>query len=437
MNILTNAYGLSSYSPDTFYIALYDEARGELRFDIFVEEGEWLPKFTRKLDEGGLTTSIVQSRKPLFIGDFEKESLPVTPGQVGKLEIQSWLGFPLLVRDKVVGVISVQSFRSHAFTERTKRILAAFANQAAIAIENARLFQEIEERQVYLERVLGAAPDAIVTLDDRFQVVEWNAGAERLFGYSREEAIGHHLDRLVTNPDVFEEAVEFTRIVMSGVEVPPVETVRYRKDGSPVDVLLAGSPILVGNEFTGVVVVYTNITERVQMEETLRSLALLDNLTDLFNRRGFFTLAEQQLKAAERARRRMVLLFADFDGLKQINDTFGHSEGDRTLIETADTLRETFRESDIIARIGGDEFVVLAAETGGADADVITTRLQENLAARNARGDRRYKLSLSVGTARYDPEHSCSINELLAQADRAMYERKQGDHQKEACTPGK
>ncbi len=414
-------------SLDTFYIALYDEARGELRFEICVEEGEWLPKFTRKLDEGGLTAWIVQSRKPLSIGNFEKESPPVTPGQVGKPGIRSWLGFPLIARDKVVGVASVQSFRPHAFTEEDERILSAFANQAAIAIENARLFEEIEERRLYLEGVLGAAPDAIVTLDAHQRIVEWNAGAEKLFGYSQEEVIGQNLDDLVTSPDVFEEAVEFTQRVLGRKEVPPTEAVRYRKDGSPVDVLLAGSPILVGDEFIGLVAVYTDITARVRMEETLRALALVDELTDLYNRRGFSILAEQQLKMAHRGKRRMMLLFADFDGLKQINDTLGHQEGDRALIETAEALKETFRESDIIARIGGDEFVVLAIETNRSPAEILARRLQENLEARNAREGRRYKLSLSVGLARYDPEHPCSIDELLAQADRAMYEKKRGN----------
>nr|MBC8264603.1 GGDEF domain-containing protein [Anaerolineales bacterium] len=308
--------------------------------------------------------------------------------------------------------------------------LEAFANQAAVAFENARLFQEIEERRVYLEGVLGAAPDAIVTLDAHHRIVEWNPGAERLFGYSQEEAIGQNIDDLVTNPDVFEEAVGFTQTAMGGGEIPPTESVRYRKDGSPVDVIVAGSPILVGDELIGTVAVYTDITARVRMEETLRALALIDDLTNLYNRRGFITLGQQQLKAANRAKRRMVLLFADFDGLKQINDALGHPEGDRALIETADVLRETFRESDIIARIAGDEFVVLAIETNGVPAEILITRLQQSLEVRNARKERRYKLSLSVGLARYDPERPCSIDELLARADRAMYEQKRGD------TPG-
>jgi len=237
--------------------------------------------------------------------------------------------------------------------------------------------------------------------------------------------IGQNIDDLVTSPDVLEEAVGFTRMAMSGKEVPPTETVRYRKDGSPVDVILAGSPILVGEEFIGAVAVYTDITVRKRMEEELRAMALLDDLTGLHNRRGFFTLAGQQLKTADRMKWRMLLLFADFNGLKWINDTFGHPAGDQALIEVAEVLRETFRESDIIARIAGDEFVVLALETDGDSAEIIVARLQGNLEARNARPGRRYKLSLSMGVARYAPESPCSTEELVARADRAMYEQKE------------
>jgi diguanylate cyclase (GGDEF)-like protein len=171
----------------------------------------------------------------------------------------------------------------------------------------------------------------------------------------------------------------------------------------------------------------TSEAERRRVEEVLRTLLLADDLTGLYNRRGFLTLSQQQLKTADRMKIRMALLFADFDDLKWVNDTLGHPEGDRALIEIANVLKETFRESDIIARLGGDEFVVLAIESDGAPAEILTTRLRENLETRNANRDRRYKLSLSVGVSRYDPERPCSIDELLARADRLMYEQKQNN----------
>ena len=133
--------------------------------------------------------------------------------------------------------------------------------------ERKQAEREIEERRQYLEVVLEAAPDAIITLDAQYQVVEWNSGAEKLFGYIRDEVIGRNLDPLVTNPDTVEEAVGFTQTVMNGEDLLPVEAVRYRKDGSPVDVILAGSPILVGSEPVGAVAVYTDITERKRVEE--------------------------------------------------------------------------------------------------------------------------------------------------------------------------
>ncbi|MGB5933135.1 MAG: GAF domain-containing protein, partial [Anaerolineae bacterium] len=133
--------------------------------------------------------------------------------------------------------------------------------------------REIEERRFYLEGLLTAAPDAIVTLDAHQRIVEWNPGAEKLFGYSQEEVIGRDIDDLITNSNTYEEAVGYTQMVMSGKDLPPVETVRYPKDGYPVDVLVAGSPILVGDELIGLVAVYTDITESKRVEKALERRA--------------------------------------------------------------------------------------------------------------------------------------------------------------------
>ena len=167
-----------------------------------------------------------------------------------------------------------------------------------------------------------------------------------------------------------------------------------------------------------------DITERKNREETLRSLSLIDELTGLHNRRQFFNLAEQQLKVAIRTKKKLLLLFIDLDGLKLINDLHGHNWGDLALIDIANILKETFRESDIIARIGGDEFVVLAVESADINYEILATRLQKNVDAHNAKGSRFYKLSISVGIAKLDPEHPISVDDLLTQADTLMYEEK-------------
>ena len=160
----------------------------------------------------------------------------------------------------------------------------------------------------------------------------------------------------------------------------------------------------------------------------LRAMSLVDELTGLHNRRGFFYLGQQHMKIANRTKKAMLLLFADLDDLKQINDRLGHQEGDQALIDTATVLRATFREADIVARIGGDEFAILALEADKDSAVFLKTRLQANVDARNARGDRRFTLAISVGIARYDADSPCSVDELLVRADASMYEQKLGKH---------
>ncbi len=157
-------------------------------------------------------------------------------------------------------------------------------------------------------------------------------------------------------------------------------------------------------------------------EEALIALSLTDELTGLYNRRRFFILTEQCLKGAIRTKKRPLLLFIDMDDLKWINDHYGHNEGDQALIDFANILNKTFRESDIIARIGGDEFVVLSESTD-ENGETMVTRLYENLRDYNTKRSQRM-LSISLGTAQFDPEYPISIDELLSKADALMYAQK-------------
>ncbi|MBC7251987.1 MAG: GAF domain-containing protein, partial [Anaerolineae bacterium] len=285
--VLEHAYRLASRLIDTtnFYVALYDAEHSEVSFPFYAE-GEQLRLHVGKRQlSNGLTEYVIRTRQPLLIEEGvsqRAEELGIEP--VGR-DSQSWLGVPLVIGERVIGVIAVQSYTTpRLYNAQHCELLMAIANQVAIAIENARLHEqaqrelaereraerELEERREYLETVLASAPDAIITLDAKHHVVEWNSGAEKLFGYTRDEAVGKHLDHLVTNPDTFEEASSLTRVVRSGKHLPPMEAVRYRKDGSPVHVILAGAPIILGGELMGTVAVYTDITDRKRAEEALR-----------------------------------------------------------------------------------------------------------------------------------------------------------------------
>jgi diguanylate cyclase (GGDEF)-like protein len=154
----------------------------------------------------------------------------------------------------------------------------------------------------------------------------------------------------------------------------------------------------------------------------------LDDLTGLCNRRGFFLLADHQLRMARRSKRSLLLLYVDLDGLKQINDTLGHREGDHALKRAAQVLCTTFRASDVIGRLGGDEFGVLTWEDSGQSAEAAVARLLRGVEKSNATSSCQHPLSLSVGVARFDPIRMSSLEELMVKADAVLYGKKRNRH---------
>jgi diguanylate cyclase (GGDEF)-like protein len=172
------------------------------------------------------------------------------------------------------------------------------------------------------------------------------------------------------------------------------------------------------------VVVGLLISQRKQIENELRTLSLTDELTGLNNRRGFFILAEQELRLSNRTKKGIFILYADIDNFKLINDTFGHVEGDKVLIEIANLIKKNYRDSDIIGRMGGDEFVAIPVATSTDKIDIITARFNKILETYNKTTKRNYTVSISTGLAFYNPESPCLLDELLIKADKLMYEEK-------------
>jgi two-component system cell cycle response regulator len=263
----------------------------------------------------------------------------------------------------------------------------------------------VQDHEEFYRLIVEHSADAVIVVDRGGMVRFLNPAAEHLFGRTSEQMVGTSFGF----PMTFGIPLELD-ILRPGQESRVAE-MRVAKIAQHNETLYMAN--------------LRDITELVRLREELRTMALIDDLTGLNNRRGFSTLGQQQVKLADRAQRGMFLLFSDLDNLKWINDTLGHHEGDQALIETANILRETFRQSDVIARVGGDEFAVLAVEAYEDSGDILTARLQERLRTHNAQKNRRYKLSISVGLDYYDPTCPCSIDELLDRADRSMYEQKQ------------
>jgi diguanylate cyclase (GGDEF)-like protein/PAS domain S-box-containing protein len=263
------------------------------------------------------------------------------------------------------------------------------------------------------------------TVGQKGRFTQANPAIARIFGYdSADEFMKVQPLDLYQDPD---DRKKFVETISRTGAVIGIELLLKRRDGKPFHASITARANC--NEMGSILWidgVVEDITERKRMEEEIRTIAVTDPLTGLYNRRGFITLSEQQLKIAERTGSRLLLLFADLDGMKWINDRLGHVRGDEALMGVADILKKVFREADIIARVGGDEFAVLALATSAEYPEKLKDRLQQQIDLYNNRSKRDYHLSLSIGIADSDPESNGSIDVLMARADERMYEDKRG-----------
>jgi len=267
--------------------------------------------------------------------------------------------------------------------------------------------------------------DGILMTDIKGHILECNMAYEKMLGYSARELMKLTYKQITPEKwHVMEEDIVRKRILTTSYS-DEYEKEYIRKDGTIFPVAIRVWLIRDKQENpVGMWAIVRDITERKRIEEDLRALSLTDELTGFANRRGFHAVAIQQLKIASRFGKTVKLIYADVDRMKWINDIFGHNQGDTALKETANILKENFREADLIARIGGDEFVVLAMDNTEQTDEIMISRLRERIQARNEKMDLAYDLSLSIGIAHYVPERPCSLDELMDQADKMMYEDK-------------
>jgi len=292
------------------------------------------------------------------------------------------------------------------------------------------------------QRIFEYSPDALLVVDPTGCITLVNAHAETLFGYDRSELVGKPVEVLVPPRFARHHAghcAGFNAQAHSRPMGAAVELFALRKDGSefPVDIML--SPMFMkGHPLTLCVV--RDITERKsaadklrqQAEElqklhsTLKELASHDSLTGLLNRRAFHELATQMLKSAHRRKEPAALIMLDLDHFKQVNDRYGHLEGDHVLKMVAEALKATARENDIVSRHGGEEFVMAILGVDEAESLVAAERVRTAIAAIT---DTKCRITASLGVAAFKPElQKCDVSqileEMLCQADKALYAAK-------------
>jgi len=278
---------------------------------------------------------------------------------------------------------------------------------------------EIKKAYAELDQIFNTAANGMWVIDTNFIVQRANKTFYKMTGLSEQQVIGRecydvfgglacHTDQCpFKTPRSME--VEFTKVLASG---------------RTLECAITSTPFYgVNGEVLGIIEDFKDITRYKELEQYLREIAITDELTGLFNRRGFLTLAEKQLGNALRADHDMFLIFADLDNMKEINDTLGHETGDLALATAASLLRTTFRQADILARLGGDEFAVFISCKPGTDSEqAIVSRLEANIAQENRDGELPFTLAISFGVVQLEKDEP--LGQVMVRADGLMYDSK-------------
>lgn len=298
--------------------------------------------------------------------------------------------------------------------------------------ERKKVEEALQKSQQEFASLFMNSPEALIYVDEKSIILNINPRFTKLFGYTLEEIKGKNINEgFIYPPNKIKEGKKLDKIASSKGYFH-YETIRKKKDGTLFPVSISGSNIKISGQIKGLTATYIDITERKRLEKRLEKLAHFDVLTGCYARGYGLSLFERQMKSAQRHKTSILLLYLDLDGLKYINDTFGHKEGDKVLKEAAKFFKSILREIDIICRMGGDEFLLIFPDSSLNDVPLIKERITNKLKELNKNLNNPYKISFSIGISCYNPSNPLSIEELIRIADENMYEEKKKKKRKEA-----
>jgi len=272
--------------------------------------------------------------------------------------------------------------------------------------------------------IVNAANILIWRTDTGGRFTFLNPAWEKIYGYKTEDMLGKPFSDFQI-PEAAEFYINEFRNCLIGESVIGHETTFFSKKGQEAHLVINMIPLY---DSKGIIIgtqgVAYDITERKHADELLQYISAKDELTGLYNLHTFLSMTEQQIKTAHREKKEMLIIYIGVDHMQSINDEHGYDAGNQRLVDIANILRKTFREADILARIGGDEFVISTLVFTRNTEEMIMRRLKENLDMYNANKSGSFMLSLSFGTSFNNPEHAVSIDEALSNAELKMYEHK-------------
>ncbi len=300
---------------------------------------------------------------------------------------------------------------------------------AAQALHAEEIIRESEARY---RAVFDTANDAIVSADIDGNIIDWNPGAERIFGYSKIEVVRQAITLLFPERYHANHLSGMQRVLLGGekhVIGKTVEMEGLRNEGSefPLEISLSEWQMADQKFFTAVI---RDITERKRLKEELQQQATIDSLTGIINRRYFQQLALDELKRTKRLNRSLAIVIIDIDHFKHVNDTFGHAAGDQALLAFTKICRKNIRDIDLFARFGGDEFAMVLPETSDELAYMVVERIRLAVEAQPVDLDGKFvSLTISSGIANLSDGQE-ALDKLLSQADQALYRAKEAGRNK-------
>jgi len=277
--------------------------------------------------------------------------------------------------------------------------------------------EAMQKQKLSYEALFRNSSDAIIRFDQNHNIIDINEKFTELFGYTLDEIYGREVDSVVAPKEKFDEAKVLTKNVLNGNIAAMEESVRLGSDGKLREVSVKGVAIVLNDKIIGGYGIYTDISRRKKAERELMYMNYHDPLTGLYNRRFF----EEELKRLDTERNLPIsLIMADVNGLKLFNDAFGHAEGDKLLVKAAEIIRKELREDEILARLGGDELVILLPRTDSEEANKIVNRIRASISNIRLKS---IELSISFGWATKNSADQ-HMNDILKNAEDYMYRNK-------------